>query len=173
MLDERGDREGRDAVFAQFGRYGGETARTFRANLLNVFESEDGGVVGLHHNTGERNGKRLDVLCCIVSPAGSTSQTSTPGTFTQMMTPNPLAKTLLGERKGGQIFDKTANPMRSAPSRRRSPRLASSQFTNPRRVHPLDRLISQLAFEKALGEPLPDPEQSAQRLARDLPIWLA
>ena len=61
-----GDRKGRDAVFAQFGRYGGETGGTFRANLLDVFESEDGGVVGLHRNTGERNGKRLDVLCCIV-----------------------------------------------------------------------------------------------------------
>jgi ketosteroid isomerase-like protein len=61
-----GDRKGRDAVFAQFGRYGGETNGTFRANLLEVFESEDGGVVALHHNTGERNGKKLDVLCCIV-----------------------------------------------------------------------------------------------------------
>ena len=61
-----GDRKGRDAVFAQFGRYGGETAGTFRANLLDVFASEDGSVVGFHRNTGERNGKRLDVLCCIV-----------------------------------------------------------------------------------------------------------
>lgn len=61
-----GHRKGKDAVFAQFGRYGGETKGTFRANLLDVFESEDGGVVGLHHNTGERNGKKLDVLCCIV-----------------------------------------------------------------------------------------------------------
>ena len=61
-----GDRKGRDAVFAQFGRYGGETKGTFRANLLEVFESDDGGVVGLHHNTGERNGKKLDVLCCLV-----------------------------------------------------------------------------------------------------------
>jgi uncharacterized protein len=61
-----GARKGQDAVFAQFGRYGGETAGTFRADLLDVYESEDGGVVGLHRNTGERNGKRLDVLCCIV-----------------------------------------------------------------------------------------------------------
>jgi hypothetical protein len=29
-------------------------------------ESEDGRAVGVHRNTGERNGKRLDVLCCIV-----------------------------------------------------------------------------------------------------------
>ena len=31
-----------------------------------VFESEDGRVVGLHHNTGERNGNKLDSGCCIV-----------------------------------------------------------------------------------------------------------
>ncbi len=61
-----GSRKGKDAVFGQFGRYGGETAGTFRANLLDVYESEDGGVVGLHRNAGERNGKTLDVLCCIV-----------------------------------------------------------------------------------------------------------
>ncbi len=61
-----GDRKGRDAVFTLFGRYGAETGRTFRANLLNVLESEDGRVVSVHHNSAERNGKRLDVLCCIV-----------------------------------------------------------------------------------------------------------
>ncbi len=43
---------GRDAVFAQFGRYGGETEGTFRAALSAVFDAEDGRVVGLHHNTG-------------------------------------------------------------------------------------------------------------------------
>jgi hypothetical protein len=61
-----GSRKGRDAVFAQFGRYGGETGGTFKANLLNVLESEDGRVVAVHHNSAERNGKRLDVLCCTV-----------------------------------------------------------------------------------------------------------
>ena len=61
-----GTRKGQQDVFGQFGRYGGETGGTFRAALLDVYESEDGGVVGLHRNTGERNGKRLDVLCCIV-----------------------------------------------------------------------------------------------------------
>jgi hypothetical protein len=52
-----------------------------------VMESEDGRAVGVHRNTGERNGKRLDVLCCIVFDirngkvmAESTSTTSTPGT---------------------------------------------------------------------------------------------
>ncbi|MCB1499937.1 MAG: nuclear transport factor 2 family protein [Bauldia sp.] len=64
-----GTRKGQQDVFAQFGRYGGETGGTFRATLLDVYESDDGGVVGLHRNTGERNGKRLDVLCCIVFEA--------------------------------------------------------------------------------------------------------
>ncbi|MEZ5956925.1 MAG: nuclear transport factor 2 family protein [Hyphomonadaceae bacterium] len=61
-----GDRHGRDAVFAQFGRYGGETNGTFKAALQDVLATDDGRVVGIHRNTGERNGKRLDVSCCIV-----------------------------------------------------------------------------------------------------------
>ena len=61
-----GDAKGRDEVFAQFGKYGGETDGTFKASLLDVFASPDGRVVGLHHNTGERNGKQLDTDCCIV-----------------------------------------------------------------------------------------------------------
>ena len=61
-----GDYVGREAVFGQFGRYGGETAGTFKAALQDVFASADGRVVGLHHNSGERDGKQLDVDCCIV-----------------------------------------------------------------------------------------------------------
>jgi uncharacterized protein len=61
-----GSRKGRNAVFGHFCRYGGETGGTFRANLLNVLESEDGRVVSVHHNSAERSGKQLDVLCCIV-----------------------------------------------------------------------------------------------------------
>jgi uncharacterized protein len=62
-----GDRKGpRDAVFAQFGRYGGETGGTFKATLLHVLKSDDGRVIGIHRNTAERGGKRLDVGCCIV-----------------------------------------------------------------------------------------------------------
>ena len=61
-----GSRKGRDAVCAQFRCYGGETGGTFRANLLNVLESEDGRVVSVHHNSAERPGRQLDVLCCIV-----------------------------------------------------------------------------------------------------------
>ena len=61
-----GDQRGREATFNQFGRYVGETAGTFKATLQDVFRSVDGGVVGMHRNTAERNGKHLDVDCCIV-----------------------------------------------------------------------------------------------------------
>jgi ketosteroid isomerase-like protein len=59
------DAVGRDAVFEQFGRYVGETEGTFKADLKRVLTDEDGSVIGIHHNTGERNGKQLDVYCCI------------------------------------------------------------------------------------------------------------
>ena len=60
-----GDHEGRDAVFAQFGRYGGDTGGTFRATLKTVLADDEGRVVGIHHNSAERDGKRLDTKCCI------------------------------------------------------------------------------------------------------------
>lgn len=61
-----GDREGRDAVFAQFARYGAETGGTFKAELRHVLSDDDGRVVGMHHNSGVRNGRRLNVDCCIL-----------------------------------------------------------------------------------------------------------
>lgn len=61
-----GDYVGRDAVLGHFARYGGDTGGTFEADLDEVFTSPDGRVIGLHHNSGERNGRRLDVDCCIV-----------------------------------------------------------------------------------------------------------
>jgi ketosteroid isomerase-like protein len=61
-----GVRKGRDAVFAHFGRYGGETAGSFKAELQYVLADRDGRVVAVHRNTGLRNGKSLDVVCCIV-----------------------------------------------------------------------------------------------------------
>jgi len=61
-----GDHKGRDAVFAQFGRYGGETGWTFKADLKHLTADDDGQVVGVHHNTAERNGRQLDTTCCIV-----------------------------------------------------------------------------------------------------------
>ncbi|MFK0688827.1 nuclear transport factor 2 family protein [Mesorhizobium sp. IMUNJ 23033] len=61
-----GDYKGHEAIFGHFGRLGSETRGTFKSNLLHVTESEDGSVVAVHRDTAERNGKRLDVLSCIV-----------------------------------------------------------------------------------------------------------
>ncbi len=60
-----GDHVGREATFAYFGQLGGQTGGTFRAELREVTADDDGHVVGIHHNSGERNGKRLDVDCCL------------------------------------------------------------------------------------------------------------
>ena len=43
-----------------------ETQGTFKAELKQVFVADDGTVIGLHHNSGERNGKRLATDCCLV-----------------------------------------------------------------------------------------------------------
>jgi ketosteroid isomerase-like protein len=61
-----GDVVGREAVFARLGRYVAETGGTFRADLKRVLTDEDGRVIGIHHNVAERDGKRLDIYCCIV-----------------------------------------------------------------------------------------------------------
>ena len=61
-----GDAVGRDAVVARFGRYARETGGTFKADLKRVLTDEDGSVIGIHRNVGERDGKELDVYCCIV-----------------------------------------------------------------------------------------------------------
>ncbi len=60
-----GDFDGRDAAFTQFGRYGGDTGGTFKAELREVVADDQGHVVGIHHNSAERNGKQLDVDCCL------------------------------------------------------------------------------------------------------------
>ncbi len=61
-----GAQKGRDATFAHFGRYAGDTGGTFRAELQYVASDEEGRVIGVHRNSAERNGKRLAVDCCIV-----------------------------------------------------------------------------------------------------------
>ena len=71
-----GDHEGREAVFAYFGRLGQGTGGTFRAELQHLLADGDR-VVGIHHNSAERDGKRmgkghrgqqrrLDVDVCLV-----------------------------------------------------------------------------------------------------------
>ena len=44
----------------------GETGGTFKAALQHLSKSDDGRVIGVHHNSAERAGKHLDVGCCIV-----------------------------------------------------------------------------------------------------------
>ncbi len=61
-----GTARGKNAVFTQFGRYGGETSGTFKAQLQAVFETEDGRVIGLHRNVGERDGNKLDTMCSLL-----------------------------------------------------------------------------------------------------------
>jgi uncharacterized protein len=61
-----GDHEGRDAAFAYFGRLGQDTGGTFQAELQHLATDDEGRVVGIHRCTGERDGKRLDVECCLV-----------------------------------------------------------------------------------------------------------
>jgi ketosteroid isomerase-like protein len=61
-----GDTKGREATFAQFGKYVGGTDGTFKATLQHVLTTDDGQVVGIHHNSAKRNGKQLDVYCCLV-----------------------------------------------------------------------------------------------------------
>jgi uncharacterized protein len=61
-----GDHQGREATFAYFGRLGQETGGTFRAELRHLTADDEGHVVGIHHNSGERDGKHLNVECCLV-----------------------------------------------------------------------------------------------------------
>jgi ketosteroid isomerase-like protein len=61
-----GDVVGRAAVCARLGRYVAATGGTFKADLKRVLTDEDDRVIGIHHNVAERDGKRLDVYCCIV-----------------------------------------------------------------------------------------------------------
>jgi ketosteroid isomerase-like protein len=61
-----GDHVGRDATFAYFGQLAGQTRGTFRAELRYLAGDDDGHVLALHHNSGDRDGKHLDVECCLV-----------------------------------------------------------------------------------------------------------
>jgi ketosteroid isomerase-like protein len=55
-----GDKRGRDATFAYFGQLGELTGGSFRAELHDVVANQEH-VVGLHANTGQRDGKSLNV----------------------------------------------------------------------------------------------------------------
>lgn len=60
-----GMRRGREEVYGQFGTYLGGTDGTFKAALDFVGSDDQGRVIGVHRNTGSRNGKALDTMCCI------------------------------------------------------------------------------------------------------------
>ena len=60
-----GDKRGRDATFAYFGQLGQLTGGTFHAELHDVVASEEH-VVGLHTDTAQRGGKRLNVREALV-----------------------------------------------------------------------------------------------------------
>lgn len=62
-----GLRKGREAVYQQFGTYLGGTGGTFKAELHYVAADDQGRVIGVHRNTGTRNGKTLDTMCCITA----------------------------------------------------------------------------------------------------------
>jgi ketosteroid isomerase-like protein len=59
------DYQGREATFAYFARLGQETGGTFQAGLQHLL-ADDERVVGIQHNSAERDGKRLGVDVCIV-----------------------------------------------------------------------------------------------------------
>jgi uncharacterized protein len=61
-----GDLAALEAVFARLGRYAAETGGTFRADPTRVLTDEDGRVIVIQHNVGERDGKHLDVYSCVV-----------------------------------------------------------------------------------------------------------
>jgi len=60
-----GLREGREAVYGQYGTYLQDTDGTFKAELHYVTANGKGQVVGAHRNTGRRKGRTLDTMCCI------------------------------------------------------------------------------------------------------------
>jgi ketosteroid isomerase-like protein len=89
-----GEHQGRDAVFAQFGRYAGDTGGTFKAALKDVLKSDDGRVIGIHHNSAQRNGKRLDTGCCIVFEVRATRRRPSS------VSPSPTRSAARGWRSG-------------------------------------------------------------------------
>jgi uncharacterized protein len=60
------DYQGREASFAYFGRLGQETGGTFRAELDHLLADDEDRVVGIQHNTAEREGKHLHDDVCLV-----------------------------------------------------------------------------------------------------------
>lgn len=60
-----GLRRGREEVYGQFGTYLGATEGTFKAELQYVTADDQGRAIAVHRNTGTRDGKTLDSMCCL------------------------------------------------------------------------------------------------------------
>ena len=60
------DYQGREATLAYFGQLAEKTGGTFRAELEHLLADDEDRVVGIHRSTAERDGKHLDVDCCLV-----------------------------------------------------------------------------------------------------------
>ena len=89
-----GDHKGREAVFAQFGRYGGETGGTFKATLLQVLKSDDGRVVGIIATP------RSGTASAWMSAAASSSSSRMVGSLTAG---NTFTTSTLGTSSGGSF----------------------------------------------------------------------
>ena len=61
-----GDYQGRGATLAYFGQLAQKTGGTFRAELTSALPDNEDRVVGLQRSIADRDGKHLDVGCCIV-----------------------------------------------------------------------------------------------------------
>jgi uncharacterized protein len=61
-----GDYQGHGATLAYFGQLAEETGGSFRAELQHMAADGEDHVVGIQRSTADRNGKHLDVACCIV-----------------------------------------------------------------------------------------------------------
>jgi ketosteroid isomerase-like protein len=59
------DYRGREAVFGYFGQLVQGTGGTFQAELEHLLADDDSHVVGIHRNRAERDGKHIDIGCCL------------------------------------------------------------------------------------------------------------
>ena len=60
------DYQGREATLAYFGQLAQATGGTFQAELQHLLADDEDRVIGIQRSRAERNGKRLDVVNCIV-----------------------------------------------------------------------------------------------------------
>ena len=60
------DYQGREATLAYFGQLAQATGGTFQAELQHLLADDEDRVIGIQRSRAERDGKRLDVVNCIV-----------------------------------------------------------------------------------------------------------